>query len=502
MSDQQPSTPHDAMLGDELIVDAQATGPSSQIIDLRSREPMIVPEGRRASRRNLLTSALMLSDALCLMVALVIATAVEGGPSLTSAPLVSLAAPALWIVVLYSFELHSLNRLSASEEFRRIISATSFGTLLVVLTLLWARTSVPRLWLVVLWLSALVLELAVRRVWRFELWRLRTSSKLVQRTIIVGTNSEAVSLERALAHPSSGFVPVGFARVDPSSPVVVNHERVIAALDDIDDLLRAGAIDCLFVASTSVAPSDMLQLLQTARRSDVEVRVTANLPEILTSRLAVQHIGGVLAFSLRPVHLTGPQAFAKRAFDVVLASLALVVLSPVLAIIALLVRATSTGPALFRQNRVTAGGRTFTMLKFRTMTTNAAEIMAQEGVDTSVPFFKGGTANTVTPLGRLLRRLSLDELPQLVNVVKGDMSLAGPRPLPADQVAANAALLGPRHEVRAGLTGWWQIQGRSNLNPEESLRMDLFYIENWSLSLDLFILLKTFGTIVSRRGAY
>lgn len=502
MSDQQPTSRHNDLLGDELIVDTPATVPASQVIDLRSPERLIVAEDRGSSPRALLTSALVLSDAFCLIVALVIAAAIGGGPGLTGAPLALFAAPPLWVVVLYSFELHSLNRLSASEEFRRIISATSVGILLVVLTLLWSRATVPHLWLVVTWLSALVLELAVRRAWRFVLWRLRGTSKLVQRTIIVGTNSEAVALERALSQPGSGFVPVGFARVDSASPVAVDHERVIATLDDLDDLLRARSIDCLFVASTSLAPRDMLRLVQTARRTAVEVRVTANLPEILTSRLAVQTIGGIMALSLRPVHLTGPQAFAKRVFDVVVASLGLVVLSPALALVALLVRVTSSGPALFRQNRVTAGGRSFNMLKFRTMVRNASEIMADEDVDTSVPFFKGGTVNTVTPLGRLLRRLSLDELPQLVNVVKGDMSLVGPRPLPADQVAANAELLGPRHEVRAGLTGWWQIQGRSDLDPEESLRMDLFYIENWSLSLDLFILLKTFGTIVSRRGAY
>jgi lipopolysaccharide/colanic/teichoic acid biosynthesis glycosyltransferase len=175
---------------------------------------------------------------------------------------------------------------------------------------------------------------------------------------------------------------------------------------------------------------------------------------------------------------------------------------PVLAIVAILVRVTSRGPVLFRQQRVTAGGRTFTMVKFRTMVQDADERLKTHQMDTRTPFFKVQSGSLLTPVGRFLRRWSLDELPQLFNVVKGDMSLVGPRPLPAPQVAANLDLLAARHEVKAGLTGWWQIQGRSDLDVEESVRLDLFYIENWSLALDLFILLKTFGVLIAHRGAY
>jgi lipopolysaccharide/colanic/teichoic acid biosynthesis glycosyltransferase len=143
------------------------------------------------------------------------------------------------------------------------------------------------------------------------------------------------------------------------------------------------------------------------------------------------------------------------------------------------------------------------MYKFRTMRDDADRLLEELEVDPSAPFFKLGAEDPrLTRVGRFLRKYSLDELPQLLNVLKGEMSLVGPRPLPAEQVAANLELLGPRHEVSAGVTGWWQVQGRSEVDDaDEAVRMDLFYIENWSLALDLFVLLKTFGAVLAKRGA-
>jgi lipopolysaccharide/colanic/teichoic acid biosynthesis glycosyltransferase len=144
----------------------------------------------------------------------------------------------------------------------------------------------------------------------------------------------------------------------------------------------------------------------------------------------------------------------------------------------------------------------FTIYKFRTMVSDVERALDGKVIDLTKPFFKMEDDPRLTGVGRFLRSFSLDELPQLWNVVRGDMSLVGPRPLPAEQVAANEEFLRPRHEVRAGVTGLWQISGRSKLDSEEALRMDRFYIENWSPSLDLYILLMTAFTVVARRGAY
>jgi lipopolysaccharide/colanic/teichoic acid biosynthesis glycosyltransferase len=202
--------------------------------------------------------------------------------------------------------------------------------------------------------------------------------------------------------------------------------------------------------------------------------------------------------------LTGAQTALKRTFDIIVAGAVFVVAAPLLAVLAVAIKTTSRGPVFFRQLRVTKGGHLFRMFKFRTMLDDADRIIEEKGIDTSVPFFKLGPEDPrLTTVGRFLRKYSLDELPQLLNVLRGDMSLVGPRPLPADQVAANLDLLGPRHEVPAGVTGWWQIQGRSEVeDPDEAVRMDLFYIENWSLTLDLYVLLKTFGVVLRKKGAF
>jgi lipopolysaccharide/colanic/teichoic acid biosynthesis glycosyltransferase len=207
-----------------------------------------------------------------------------------------------------------------------------------------------------------------------------------------------------------------------------------------------------------------------------------------------------MALSLRPVRLTGVSGLFKRSFDIAGATVLLVLLAPVLLAAGAAVRLTSRGPALFRHQRSTKDGRPFTIYKFRTMFKDADRLLPAT-IDLSSPFFKLDDDPRLTRVGRILRRTSIDELPQLINVIKGDMSIVGPRPLPLEQVEANREILSPRLEVRAGVTGWWQINGRSNLTPEQALRMDLFYVENWSFSLDLYILAKTAGVVLARKGA-
>ena len=435
------------------------------------------------------------ADATCLLTALGIAYLLRYGFTVRVDYLIVIAlAPLVWLGVFHGFSLYQPQLLSAAEEFRRIISATGVGILMIILISFWSHATFSRLWVGTTFVLALTFELIVRRAWRTYVAHQRASGRLALRTLIVGTNEEAQTLMRNLQKVELGFKPLGFIDIRPGDGRVSS----IGLLVDLPRLIREHAAECVFVASTDVKPPDMLAVAQAVRQEGVEVRVTANLPEILTTRVSVQQNGDVMSLSLRPVSLSGGQVVLKRAFDLIVSTLGLLFTSPLLAGVAMSIRLTSHGPVLFRQERITRAGRPFVMYKFRTM----ANIADVEEVDRSVPFFKLQNDPRVTRVGTFLRRWSLDELPQLMNVFRGDMSLVGPRPLPTDQVAANLDLLTPRHEVPAGMTGWWQISGRSDVSPEEALRMDLFYIENWSLSLDLYILTKTSAVMLGRRGAY
>jgi len=398
--------------------------------------------------------------------------------------------------VFRAFNLYGPQHLSPSDEFRGIIGAISLGIVLLVLASYWSKAAFPRAWLGLSWLLALLLELATRRAWESYRLRLKRDGRLAFRTLIVGTTGEATRLAETLKEPASGFTPIGYVgKSDPSAPA--DGLPVVGGIPDLRRLVREHDADCFFVASTCVSVEDMFGITQVARQERTEVRVSANLSQTLTSRLTLQKVGGAIALSIRPVRLTRTQIGMKRAFDLAIASTALIVSLPLWAVIAIAIRSSSSGPVFFRQERVTKGGRVFRMLKFRTM-----KVGVDSPADTSAPFFKLHSDPRLTSTGKALRRLSLDELPQFWNVLRGEMSLDGPRPLPSDQVAANLELLSPRHEVPAGVTGWWQINGRSGVSPEEAIHLDQFYIENWSLALDLYILLKTFGAVLGRRGAH
>jgi exopolysaccharide biosynthesis polyprenyl glycosylphosphotransferase len=410
-------------------------------------------------------------------------------------------APIAWTVAFGAFGLYSPQYLAAPEEFRRTIGATSVGVVLVMSASFWSHSSFSREWVALTWGLALIFELSTRRTWRRYQGRLRVDGRLALRTLIVGTNREAGDLAEVLASSGSGFLALGFIRV-VGPAVSPNSLPVVGGMDRMGDLIREHDAECLFVEGAGVGTEEMARVAKVARREGVEVRVSANLPHMLASRLSVHPIGTTIALALRPARLTRTQSILKRAFDLALASLMLLLSLPLWGMIAAVIRLSSGGPVLFRHQRVSTGMRTFTMYKFRTMVADPDVVLDVRSARLTAPFFKLRGDPRLTRFGRVIRSLSLDEIPQLWNVVRGEMSLVGPRPLPVEQVQASPELLGPRHEVPAGITGWWQINGRSELTPAEAVRLDLFYIENWSLALDLYILLKSFGAVLTRRGAY
>lgn len=443
------------------------------------------------------------TDAVCLVAALLVAWVVRFG--FIALPIDYLAVvytgPFIWVGIFHSFGLYAPQHLAPAEEFRRTALATAIGLMTVMLVSFWLESSFSRGWVGLTLIFALLLESAARRAWRRHQSRLKTNGVLAFRTVIVGSSDEAENLATALSMQGSGFVPVGY--VSAGGAQLVDGLPTLGHTHRLREVIREFGVECIFVCPSDVSDGDMLLVAQASRHEGVEVRVSANLPEILSSRLAVQPFGGAMAISIKPVRLTRSQTSLKRATDLVVGSLALLLFLPIMGAVALAIRSTSSGSIFFRQPRVTKDGRVFTMYKFRTMVAHADRMLEEGSVDVNAPFFKLRDDPRLTSVGRFIRRVSLDELPQLINVLRGEMSLVGPRPLPVDQVNSNPILLeSTRHDVRAGITGWWQINGRSDISPEEALRMDLFYIENWSLTFDLFILCKTFLAAVGTRGAY
>ena len=465
-----------------------------------------------------ITAGLVLGDVVAGEVAILLTWLLRRSGPVPAHVTLLLAAlvPVTMAAVFGSYRLYRIPWISPNEEFRRVIGAVSVSVVILAVTaslvsgLFFARAVRAPLsvgWLGTHWVVLMVLVMLERKAWHLVLHGLRRSGALAMRTIVIGANDEGVELARGLDVPATGFEVIGMIPVNGERPTDRGpiDAPVLGSLDELADLVRQHRVECAFIASSAMRPSSVSGLLTTMRRLSVDVRVSANLPEILASRLSVQTVGSTLALSVQTASLSGWQAFVKRAFDIVIASLALVVTAPISLAASVAIWVSSGSPVLYRQQRVGRHGRAFTMLKFRTMVVGADRMVAdleRENGDRG-PLFKLDRDPRLTPVGRILRSFSIDELPQLINVLRGDMSLVGPRPMPArfgnDRYERWQL---ERLEVLPGITGLWQVSGRSELSFEECVRLDLFYIENWSVTYDLFILLKTIPAVLRGRGAY
>ncbi len=460
------------------------------------------PSAREAYRR--LYRLVALTDVLAVELALLGAYWIRFGIEVPSDDFLLLlaAAPVFVLAIFAAAKLYQAFRLAPAEEFRRIVFAVSASLGVIMLDSFWLQANLSRAWVATSWALALFLTLVARRMWHARFGHLRERGVLTFPTLIVGENEEAHRLLSAMARPALGFRPIGV--VATADVGVELGLPVLGSIDDLAGVLAASGAECVFVAASAVDPADMKTIARAVRLAGVEVRITATLPDVLASRLTVQPLGGLTALSLQPVRLSGGQVIAKFTFDILMASGMLILLSPLLVLISLAVAVSSSGPVLYRQRRVGLRGRPFTMLKFRTMRTGSerdvAQLRARHNVDDVM--FKMKDDPRVTRVGKLLRRFSLDELPQLFNVVRGDMSLVGPRPALPEEVAKYEDWHLDRLEVPPGITGLWQISGRADLSFDECVQLDLFYIENWSLTYELFILGKTIPVLLSRRGAY
>jgi exopolysaccharide biosynthesis polyprenyl glycosylphosphotransferase len=323
-----------------------------------------------------------------------------------------------------------------------------------------------------------------------------------RRALLVGRGKQIADVAHALGDDS--HVPTEVVGFLSPAPVPANGLRPLGALADLDRVLAGTRVDEVIIADPDFPKDDAVELVDQCHKRGVAVRLAPSTMEILIHRAEFVPGQSLPLFELGPPVFEGIDFALKRTFDIVGSSLLLVLLSPLLLAITLAVRLSSRGPILYHSTRRGIGQRPFACLKFRTMHTDAEQRQSdlEDLNEASGALFKIREDPRLTPVGRLLRRFSLDELPQLVNVLRGEMSLVGPRPLPERDYEMLEDWHRKRYLVLPGITGLWQVSGRSELDFDDLVHLDFIYLERWSLALDLTILLKTVPAVLTRRGAY
>ncbi|MDP9824855.1 sugar transferase [Kineosporia succinea] len=451
----------------------------------------------------------VLADALCAGVAALLAVLLRfDGEAPGFWSWVPIVLPLIWIGIAGMDRVYERRFLGAgTEEFQRVLRSGVVLFAAIAVTSFLSKAYVSRS-VVVFAVPVTVLgALAVRKVLRIRLHHARAAGIGLERTIVLGDAEGALELVHLLRHNTHrGMVPVGIClATSPVTPSDMDGVPVMGGPADVLEAVEATQAHVVAVVSHPDLWGHPLRELAWALEDlDVELIVSPGIVEVAGPRLSIRPLAGLSLLHLEQPTADGGDLLLKAAFDRILGSAILLVLAPLLAAIAIAVRVTSPGPALFRQTRVGVGGREFSIYKFRSMVTDAEHRLDDltthdEG---NGVLFKMRTDPRVTPLGARLRRYSLDELPQLINVARGDMSLVGPRPPLPREVAGYSDDAVRRLRVRPGMTGLWQVSGRSDLSWEQSLLLDLRYVDNWSMTLDLSILWRTVRAVVKGNGAY
>ncbi len=417
----------------------------------------------------------------------------------------------LLVVLLFQFAMKGLYRLPRNagllDYAGKIISSTTTGVAFVVLVGVVQQPLYSRLIYAFAWITIVVL-LCAKRGLLISLRRWRWARGIGRERVLVvgGTGLGRQVMESIVARPYLGYALVGYLDDSPPPPRQRPdcHFRHLGSVDNLVSLVRSGRADQVILALPFWQHHQLPTLVSICREAGVEFRVAPDLYELSFERVAVADLSGIPLIGLKENSLTGLNLVIKRATDITLTLLAAPLLLPLAGIIALAIRLDSPGPVIFRQKRIGKGGQPFTAYKFRTMVVDAEERKSELAAlnEADGPIFKMRNDPRTTRVGRILRRTSLDEIPQFWNILRGEMSLVGPRPPTPNEVEHYADWHRRRLEVTPGLTGLWQVLGRSDISFDEMVRLDIYYAENWSPSMDLRILLQTIPAVISGKGAY
>ncbi|HEU4480373.1 MAG TPA: sugar transferase [Actinomycetota bacterium] len=475
-----------------------------------SRSTAREPLQRRSSKRIALR---MLADAMAVSTALFLASIIrfeilEETPAtkVDYSTVVLLATP-IWIILFWLYGLYEPRQvLSPVNELKQVFHGVIAGTVLIFLADSVFDLELARLWVFVAMIGGLFLVGGERLFVRKLLHFLRRRGGDVTRTIVLGANHEARTVAKTLQREGwLGYNIVGF--VDDSAPLeqqVGDEGRIIGRTSELKDLVQQHHATLVLVAASAFEAVKLNRLFWELQDVDVDLQVTSGTIDLMASRMTVQSVAGVPLLYIRRTGMDKFQRTLKRSIDLLGSALGLLFLSPFLAATALWIKKDSPGGVFFKQVRVGRDGELFTVWKFRTMVEDAEERRSELEHLSEGPglLFKLREDPRVTKAGKTLRRYSLDELPQLWNVLKGEMSLVGPRPALPSEVEQYDDWVRNRLKVKPGMTGLWQVSGRVDTSFADYVRYDLFYIQNWSLSLDLWILWRTFRAITQAEGAH
>jgi exopolysaccharide biosynthesis polyprenyl glycosylphosphotransferase len=424
--------------------------------------------------------------------------------------LVSLVLVAGWLVVLVVYDTRDPRVIGIGPmEYKRVLDAGMllFGVAAIVALLF--RFEPARGYVITAFPLGVVLLVLSRWAWRQKLVRERVAGRSSSSVLVVGSGtSVGYLLEQFKRFPAAGYLPVAACLAEPADgqmPKKVHGIPVVGELDDVADVAKSLGVDIVMLTSSDhLPPSVVRNISWSLEASGIDVAVAPALTAIAGPRIHTRPVAGLPVLHVEVPRYEGWKRVLKAVFDWSAAAIAVTLLSPVLLVLALLVAADSRGPIFFHQERVGLNGRVFRMHKFRSMGVDAEERRKEleDSNEAAGPLFKMKDDPRVTRVGRWMRRYSMDELPQLFNVLAGEMSMVGPRPPLVEEAAKYEPTVRRRLLVKPGITGPWQISGRSDLSWDEGVRLDLYYVENWSLANDLILLVRTVGAVVLNRGAY
>jgi len=415
----------------------------------------------------------------------------------------------LWLVTLAVNGSRDYRKLgTGTAEYKAILSSGVTVVIVIALITFLAQVSFSRAYVLTAVPAGIIGLILSRMLWRVWLRTRRRAGELSSRVVIVGNLESASQIALDLIRaPEAGYHVLG-ACISTGKAEPFLRGTDIPVLGSVPDLLRAldrvGADTVLVVGGHNLSPSQMRQLSWSLEPGRRHLVVAPSITDIAGPRIRTRPVNGLPLIHVETPRYEGADRVVKRGFDMLVSGGLLLVFSVPLLVVAAIVAFTSPGGVFFSHERIGKLGEPFRMMKFRSMSADAdsrlAELLAKQGTSDK-PLFKVENDPRITPIGRFIRRYSIDEIPQLINVLRGDMSLVGPRPQVAKEVALYDNAAARRLYVKPGMTGLWQVSGRSNLNWEESVRLDLYYVENWSLTSDLIIMLRTVKAVLASDGA-